>query len=310
MTQGAGTGAGGLAGELRLAEGTGATESLTFPDAGVWLDPVTGAVCADSVTRVDRPMEGRVLVTGSHGGLFAAFAAARLWLSACIFNDASVGLDRAGIAGLEYLDQIGMPAAAVAATSARIGVAADTMASGVVSFVNRTAEPLGWRPGAGVLELLARPVPPLSWRGPAPGQTEARHLVLPARSREGERAVWALDSVSLVEAGDGEAVVVTGSHGALLGDRPETAVKHTVHAALFNDAGGGADMRGCSRLPVLDGMSIAAATVDAFSARIGDGRSTLESGRISRVNGVARAAGCSPGMTARQAVELLRKEVG
>ena len=33
------------------------------------------------------------------------------------------------------------------------------------------------------------------------------------------------------------AIVVTGSHGGLLGGKPETALKYDALAALFNDAG-------------------------------------------------------------------------
>jgi hypothetical protein len=49
-------------------------------------------------------------------------------------------------------------------------------------------------------------------------------------------------------------------------------------AALFNDAGGGP---GTARLGVLEARGVAAATVSAESARIGDGRSTFADG-ISR----------------------------
>ena len=54
---------------------------------------------------------------------------------------------------------------------------------------------------------------------------------------------------------------------------------------------------------MLDERGIAAATVDAASARIGDGRSTYEDGTVSRVNETAQALGIVPGMAARDAVE-------
>ncbi|HEV8679931.1 MAG TPA: hypothetical protein VGQ90_11185, partial [Stellaceae bacterium] len=52
---------------------------------------------------------------------------------------------------------------------------------------------------------------------------------------------------------------------------------------------------------------IAAATVSADSARIGDARSTYEDGVLSRVNTRAGALGLVPGMTAREAVGILRR---
>jgi len=54
---------------------------------------------------------------------------------------------------------------------------------------------------------------------------------------------------------------------------------------------------GVSRLPALDRRGIAALTVAAASARIGDARSSYEDGVLSRVNGSAAALGLKPGMT-------------
>ena len=106
-----------------------------------------------------------------------------------------------------------------------------------------------------------------------------------------------LDSNSLVREEDAGSVVVTGSHGGLLGGRPETAVKADVLAAVYNDAGIGIDRAGLGRLPALAGRGIAAATVAAGSARIGEARSTWERGVLSAVNEPAAATGAAPGMT-------------
>ena len=84
---------------------------------------------------------------------------------------------------------------------------------------------------------------------------------------------------------------MTGSHGGLLGGKPETALKYPALAALFNDAGIGIDEAGVTRLQALDARGIAAATVAAASARIGDARSTFEDGIVSRVNCCAAAIG-------------------
>ncbi len=61
-----------------------------------------------------------------------------------------------------------------------------------------------------------------------------------------------MDSNGDVHAEDTGHIIVTGSHGGLLGGKPETAVKHPVFAAVYNDAGIGIDDAGISRLPVLD----------------------------------------------------------
>ena len=102
------------------------------------------------------------------------------------------------------------------------------------------------------------------------------------------------------------AIVVTGSHGGLLGGKPETAIKYDVLGALFNDAGIGKDEAGVSRLPALAARGIAAAAVAAASARIGDARSTYEDGIVSRVNTCAAALGLREGLSARDFVARLR----
>ncbi|MBD0272510.1 MAG: hypothetical protein ICV73_11340 [Acetobacteraceae bacterium] len=60
-----------------------------------------------------------------------------------------------------------------------------------------------------------------------------------------------------------------------------------------------------TRLPALDARGIAAATVSAATARIGDGRSTEADGVLSRVNATAARLGLLEGMGARAALALL-----
>src|SRR6202040_459704 len=100
-----------------------------------------------------------------------------------------------------------------------------------------------------------------------PEALEAAFLVVAAPPQ-----VWALDSASLVLPEHKDAIVITGSHGGLLGGKAETALKYDVRGALYNDAGIGKDSAGTSRLPALDAHGIAAATVSAASARIGNAR--------------------------------------
>src|SRR6201987_4442471 len=104
-------------------------------------------VIADSITRVESEAAGAVVVNGSHGGVYAAYLAAKLRVAAAIFNDAGVGRDRAGIAGLDYLATFGIPAAAVGHDSARIGYGADMMARGRITHLNAPAQTLERRPG-------------------------------------------------------------------------------------------------------------------------------------------------------------------
>jgi hypothetical protein len=127
---------------------------------------------------------------------------------------------------------------------------------------------------------------------PPPSYAESRFLLA-----EDEPAVWGLDSVANTIAADAGKVLVVGSHGALLGGRPESALGVDAAAAVFNDAGLGADRIGISRLPVLASRGIPAAAVDCMSARIGDARSMWESGVLSHVNAAAATLGARAGMS-------------
>ncbi len=252
---------------------------------------------ADSVTTLQARHRGAVLVAGSHGGVIAGYLAAKAGVRAVLLNDAGVGMDEAGIAALSYLSGLGMAAAAVAHTSARIGDGADMLERGRVSAANSVARSLGVETGqacADAADLLrAAPMP----GKPPPEYTEAR---FPLRQAPGAPSVWGLDSISLAAPEDAGRILIAGSHGGLLGGRAESALKVDALAALFNDAGGGIDGAGTTRLPALDGRGIAAAAVDCASARIGDARSSWETGVLTRVNRTAAAVGAAPGHSTRQ----------
>lgn len=266
-------------------------------------NPADRLIVADTITKLGPEAKGRVIVAASHGGAYVGYLAAEAGLAGAILNDAGVGRERAGIGGLDYLDRLDIPAAAVSHLTARIGSGGDMMARGVLSHVNRAAAALGLKPGQSCGEaaaiLCARAVEKTV---SAPSLGEARHLV--DGPWPDEVQVWCLDSNALVEPRDKGQIIITGSHGGLLGGKPETAVRVDVFAALYNDAGGGIDEAGFSRLPALDVRAIAGATVAADTARIGDARSTYEDGIVTRVNATAARYGAAVGMTARQVVAL------
>ncbi|HEX7127063.1 MAG TPA: hypothetical protein VF406_14990 [Thermodesulfobacteriota bacterium] len=255
----------------------------------------------DSVTRLDEGYRGMVVVSGSHGGGYAAYIAALGGVRGVVFNDAGVGKEGAGVAGLGDLDALGIAAAAVDHRSARIGDAADAISNGRISHVNRTAAALGCTVGQSCRDCAERMTRAPGGRTAPIPRSESRVLL---RSDPGEPMVWGLDSASLVRPEDAGQIVVTGSHGGLLGGRPETALRVDALAAVYNDAGVGAGRAGVSRLPALDARGIAAATVAAESARIGDARSTYVDGRISHVNRTAAEAGAAPGMRCTEFVGL------
>ena len=57
----------------------------------------------DSVTHLEAAHRGAVVHAASHGGLYAAAYAAGKGVAAIILNDAGIGREQAGIAGLELL---------------------------------------------------------------------------------------------------------------------------------------------------------------------------------------------------------------
>lgn len=261
-----------------------------------------GIVLADTITKLPPEAVGAVVVSGSHGGLFPAGCALRAGVRAVILNDAGIGLDAAGMACLDHCHAHGVAAAVVDSMSCRIGDAADTLQRGVISHVNPLALTVGARPGMAVEDaaeaLLLAPISDLAVAEPAENRA---HVDLP----NARRRIVLLDSASQVQPADDGQVVVTASHGALVGGDPAYAIRCQAFAALFNDAGGGPQGWGFSRLGALDMRGIIGATVGVGSARIGDGHSTYETGILSAVNDVARFMGLRVGMTAREACEIL-----
>ena len=233
-----------------------------------------------------------MIVTGSHGGRYAAYLTLKAHPRAVIHNDAGVGKDEAGIAVIAMAEALGVAAATASHASCRIGDAADMMARGVVSHANALARALGVAPGmpcrdAAQRLLAARP----SDRDPEPcGET--RRVLDQAGWR---RRIVLIDSASLISPDDKGQIVVTASHGALVGGNAQMALQVDAFAAVFSDAGVGRDNAGISRLPALDGRGIAGLTVSAASARIGDAASVYEDGIVSHVNDTARALGARAG---------------
>ncbi|MDO8906416.1 hypothetical protein [Hydrogenophaga sp.] len=116
----------------------------------------------DSITELQPADAGCIALSGSHGGLSSARYALAVRPLLSVFNDAGVGLDEAGVTGLAFLQEQGLAACAVSHMSARIGLAASTLESGVVSHANAAAEALGIRTGQALqpqIEQLRRRQP-------------------------------------------------------------------------------------------------------------------------------------------------------
>jgi hypothetical protein len=260
-------------------------------------------VLAHTATKLSHA-RGRVVVSGSHGGSYAGLLAVAAGVRGILLNDAGIGRARAGIAGLERCEGAGIPAAALDHTSCRIGNAEDAYHNGIVSHTNGAAAALGVSPGMSAAEaadrLAAAPDPVAE--PPVPGPEHRR-----VDTREGWR-IAICDSASLIRPGEDDgAIVITASHGGLVGDDPASAGRADAAFFAFNDAGIGKDEAGVSRLPVLQARGIPAVCVDCNSARIGEGDSTLEDGIISRFNAAAAALGAREGLPLARLVAAITR---
>jgi hypothetical protein len=198
---------------------------MTSPNEAVRI--VTVASCSNLRDEHRR----HVAVSGSYGGRYNAYNAAKWPVRAVIMNDAGVGKDDAGIIGLEFLDRIAMAAATADAMTCHIGDGEHMLAHGIVSHVNKTAAALGCKVGQSVrecAELMRAAVPPTEM---PPAITDGARYIL----RDGEPGLVCADSIGMIVPEDAGKIVVTASHGALSGGRPDNAVAPDVYACFFSD---------------------------------------------------------------------------
>jgi len=241
----------------------------------------------DSVVKLPPEADGAVVIGGSHAASYAAYMSAKYGCRAAIHHDAGIGKDEAGVSGLAYADKLGMAMAAVATASARIGDGQDLYTRGIISRANALAAACGVEPGMSCKEAAGL-LKKADWPHAAPPHKgEDRHIV---------QGFACVDSSSLLRPEDRGQIVATGSHAAINSGVATAAGRPRL--AFFNDAGPGADRGGVLGLEVLEKEGIAGVAVAALSARIGDGRSTLQDGTISTVNQLAYRLGARVGGSA------------
>jgi hypothetical protein len=117
--------------------------------------------------------------------------------------------------------------------------------------------------------------------------------------------VKVLDSITKLTPDFAGTVLVAGSHGGLYPGY--LAAMGRLRGVILNDASVGKDEAGIASLAWLDRLGMAAATVDARSARIGDGADMMARGRISHVNATARGLGAAPGQGCAECAERLER---
>lgn len=258
----------------------------------------------DSATHVEHfvaenPCSGDLIVAASYSGVLCA----RMIMSgkprAVVGLDCAIGKDGAGVAGLWYYEALNVPAVAVDTNTAEMGNGADLYDNGVVSRVNDCAQRLGIIPGMpaklAVDAILTGSLKPAFF-------DPTRRLVI--TTNEQGRSIVCTDSIAFALPEDRERnVLCTAGHtGRSVVDYFR---KYRPWAFICSDGGIGKNNSGISALEDVDADGIAGASVDALTARMGDGQSTYFDGVISAVNRVAAAKGVRVGQPAREAAKLL-----
>jgi hypothetical protein len=268
------------------------------------LDDVLVVTVSSSAT-APATSRNNVLISGSYGGIYNAYHAAKWDLRGVVLNDAGVGKDDAGIDGLPYLDRIGLAAATADAQTCHIADGDDMLANGIVSHVNKSAVALGCKVGQTVRECA------MLMRAGRIAHSDLKMLAGGQRAlishNPGEPKVVCIDAAPMLAPEDEGAIVVTGSHAALFRGQPDNIVNIDVRAIFFSDAGVGKDEAGIQRLPTLDARGIAAGTASAATAPIGNAGAIYRDGVLSHVNATAARLGGRPGMTVKAFVDLLRE---
>lgn len=258
-------------------------------------------IAVDSAYHVDSRNTARdVMVSASYVGVLPARFVAEHRPRAAIGVDCAIGPDGAGIAGLWYYEALGIPGAATDIMTVLLGDGVDVYQNGVISRVNEPALSCGVQIGmraatAARLMLDNRPTV-----GSAANVT---HRTVVETAPDG-RQVICTDSIAFgTDADRDRNVLVTAGH---TGRSAVPYLRHTrPRGFICSDGGRGRDDSGIAGLRIVGAEGIAGATVDARTARMGDGLSTYTDGVISAVNDPARARGVQIGQPAKLAASLL-----
>lgn len=262
-------------------------------------------VAVDSAADILPANRGRdVMVTASYIGVLPARLLADHLPRGAIGFDGGVGPQGAHIAGLWYFEALNVPAAAVDVMGVLLGDGVDVHRNGRISFLNRPAADCGVQRGMPAHEaarcmLMNRPGQPSGYQ-----VTNRQVMEQDARGHQ----VVVTDSIVFGTEADRRNVLVTAGHTGRSGARH--ILKVQPFGFVCSDGGRGRDDSGMAGLAITAAQGIPGATVDARTARMGDGMSTYVDGIVSAANSLAQALGVQPGMPAARAASLLLARSG
>ncbi|MDV7353505.1 hypothetical protein R4282_10865 [Rhodococcus oxybenzonivorans] len=258
-------------------------------------------VIMDSARWVDdRNTDRDVVLPASYIGVLPARMCAVHRPRGVIGHDACVGKDGAGIAGLWYLEALGIPAATADGMTVEMGNGRDLYESGRISHVNYHAECLGVVVGMPVrqaAELL---------RDKELGDTTVGNKIrrqVVEELEDGRRIVVTDSIVWALPEDAGRSVMVTAGHTGRSGAK--FLLEADPWGFICHDGGMSKNESGIVGLRTAEDAGLAGACIDGQTAPIGDAFRGYHEGLISACNGPARDRGVTVGMRVDEAAHLL-----
>jgi uncharacterized protein YunC (DUF1805 family) len=258
-------------------------------------------IVLDSARWVDgRNTDRDVVVPASYVGVLPARMMAIHRPRGIIGHDACIGKDGAGIAGLWYLEALGIPAATADGMSAEMGNGRDLYEEGVISRLNYPAERCGVQVGMPVAEAAAL------LRDTDTSDTEVGNKIRREIVEEGPNGKRTVVTDSIVWAypeDEQTSVLVTAGHTGRSG--ASFLLEANPWGFICHDGGMSKNRSGITGLQTTADAGLPGATIDGMSAPIGDAFRGYAEGTISAVNTPAEARGVAVGMTVKEAAHRL-----
>jgi|GEM_PF-94069 len=253
----------------------------------------------DSARYCDERNQGDVVIAASYCGVLPVRLVAPHRPRGVIAHDVGIAADGSGIAGLWYLEALGIPAAATAAESAELGNARDMCDAGTISRVNILAERCGVVPGMPLAEAAAL----LATRDPGNRDATTKVRRETKQSDGAGHSIVVTDSIVFALEEDAANVLVTAGHTGKTGAVFIEAV--SPRGFICADGGPAKNGSGTSGLAALDEAGLPGACYDISTAGMGDAFDAWERGLVSATNQLAARRGVRPGQTVQHAAALL-----
>jgi hypothetical protein len=240
-----------------------------------------------------------IVINASYCGVLPARFIGKHRPRGAIGIDCAVGPAGAAIAGLWYLEAMNIPAAVADVLGVILGNGVDLYTQGHISYFNRPAKDCGVS-----LHMSVRAAAHAMLEHD-PGDPDAEDVTNRTEQYRNAfgRAIVCVDSIAFGQEEDRHNVLVTAGHTGrsalpyLLDVRP--------YGFICSDGGMGRERSGIVGMIEAGEAGIPGATVDARTARMGDGLSTFHDGVISAVNELAARSGVRIGMRATDAARCL-----